>query len=109
MLERAPCACGLVCLPSPARRAPGVGQVGIRAEFSDAKHAFVATATQPIAKGSELLFYYGNMCRDAWINMYGFDLGPSLRACGRKTAAAKATNRSSKLAAKQNKLAKAAA
>ena len=48
------------------------GQVGIRARFDDKEHAFVATASQPIAAGSEMLFYYGTMCRDGWINLYGF-------------------------------------
>ncbi len=48
------------------------GQVGIRAEFNVAAKGFVATATAPIAQGSELLFYYGTMCKEAWINLYGF-------------------------------------
>ena len=48
------------------------GQVGIRAEFDERAHAFVATATQPIKAGTELLFYYGTMCRESWIVMYGF-------------------------------------
>lgn len=48
------------------------GQVGIRAEFNVASQGFVATATAPIAQGSELLFYYGTMCQEAWINLYGF-------------------------------------
>ena len=38
-----------------------LGQVGIRAQFDHRAQAFVATATQPIAQGSELLFYYGTM------------------------------------------------
>ena len=48
------------------------GQVGIRAEYSDKAKGFVAVATQPIAEGTELLFYYGSMCKDAWVNLYGF-------------------------------------
>ena len=48
------------------------GQVGIRAHFDDKLHGFVATASQPIAKGTELLFFYGSLCREAWVNLYGF-------------------------------------
>ena len=48
------------------------GQVGVRAEYSSVRRAFVLTATQPIAAGTEILFYYGTMCRDAWVNLYGF-------------------------------------
>ena len=46
--------------------------MGIRAQFDDAKHAFAATASWPIKAGTELLFYYGSLCREAWVNMYGF-------------------------------------
>ena len=42
------------------------------AHFDDKAHAFVATAAQPIREGTELLFYYGTMCRESWISMYGF-------------------------------------
>jgi len=48
------------------------GQVGIRADFSSKAGAFIAKATQPIEVGTELLFWYGNMCYEKWINMYGF-------------------------------------
>ena len=57
---------------SPVMDLFNFGQVGIRAHFDDKKHAFVSTAAQPIAEGAELLFYYGTMCREAWISMYGF-------------------------------------
>jgi hypothetical protein len=56
------------------------GQVGIRAEFDSAEHAFVVTATQPIAEGEELLFYYGSICIDQWIRIYGFS-PPNARKC----------------------------
>jgi len=48
------------------------GQVGIRAQFDEKANAFVATASWPIKAGTELLFYYGSLCRESWINMYGF-------------------------------------
>ena len=48
------------------------GQVGIRVHFDDAKHAFVAVSTRAVTAGSELLFYYGTMCKEEWINTYGF-------------------------------------
>jgi len=48
------------------------GQAGVRAQFDDKANAFVATASWPIKKGSELLFYYGSLCKESWINMYGF-------------------------------------
>ena len=61
------------------------GQVGIRAHFDDEQHAFIATASQPIQMGTELLFYYGSMCKEAWHNLYGFapvDASP----CGKGTS-----------------------
>ena len=64
------------------------GQVGIRAEFDDTRHAFVVTASEPIAAGTELLFYYGSQCRESSINMYGF--APSeARPCNEAAAANK--------------------
>jgi len=48
------------------------GQVGVRADFSSKAGAFIAKATQPIEAGTELLVWYGNMCYERWINMYGF-------------------------------------
>lgn len=63
------------------------GQVGIRANFEDTQHAFVAKATQKIAKGTELLFYYGSFCADQWRNMYGF-VPANVRSCGERAASA---------------------
>ena len=40
------------------------GQVGIRASYDNKRAAFVARTVQPIKKGAELLFYYGNFCYD---------------------------------------------
>ena len=37
------------------------GQIGIRTRYSNTARAFIATASQPIEQGTELLFYYGNM------------------------------------------------
>ena len=48
------------------------GQAGIRLQFVPARHALVARATKPIAAGAEMLFYYGDNCREASIDMYGF-------------------------------------
>ena len=48
------------------------GQVGIRAHFDDEQHAFIATASQPIQMGTELLFRQRSMCKEAWDNLYGF-------------------------------------
>ena len=64
-------------------------QVGIRATFDDRRNAFVATATQPIPAGRELLFYYGSMCHESWINLYGF-APPDARPCPKPKAAATA-------------------
>ena len=48
------------------------GQIGIRVAFDDRQNAFVARATKPIAKGSEMLFFYGSFCVDTWLSVYGF-------------------------------------
>ena len=64
-------------------------QVGIRATFDDRRNAFVATATQPIPAGRELLFYYGSMCHESWINLYGF-APPDARPCPKPKATATA-------------------
>ncbi|KAL1523047.1 hypothetical protein AB1Y20_018007 [Prymnesium parvum] len=48
------------------------GQVGLRVHFNDARHAFVMVATEAIPQGRELLFYYGTMCKEAMIDLYGF-------------------------------------
>lgn len=76
------------------------GQVGIRARFDDKQHAFVATAAQPIAEGSELLFYYGTMCREGWINLYGF-APEEARSCGNPSKA-NGSGRSSKSAGRRS-------
>ena len=65
--------------------APGIdllnfGQMGIIAEFDQKKYAFIATAERPIEKGSELLFFYGDTCREVSVAMYGF-APPSARGC----------------------------
>lgn len=70
--ECLPCMHVLTTTPLPRLDMLNFGQVGIRAEFNVAMQGFVATATAPIAQGSELLFYYGTMCQEAWINLYGF-------------------------------------
>lgn len=59
-------------------------QVGIRANFDGNAHAFVATATQPIKEGTELMFYYGSMCKDSFVNLYGF-APANARPCRDKT------------------------
>ena len=67
-------------------------QVGIRAAFDDGRNAFVATATQPIPAGRELLFYYGSMCHESWINLYGF-APPDAQPCPKPKATATAKGR----------------
>jgi hypothetical protein len=48
------------------------GQMGVRVSFNDARRAFVAVARQRIAKGDEILFYYGSFCVDHALLTYGF-------------------------------------
>ena len=54
------------------------GQVGVRADFSSKAGAFIAKATQPIEAGTELLFWYGNMCYERWINSKPEEPHPAL-------------------------------
>ena len=76
-------------------------QVGIRATFDNKRNAFIATATQPIPAGRELLFYYGSLCHEAWINLYGF-APPDARPCP-KPPSPKAAGKAGKAAAKPPK------
>jgi len=48
------------------------GQVGIRVHFNDKRRAFIAIAHKGVKSGSELLFYYGQFCRDQSMLIYGF-------------------------------------
>ena len=63
-------------LMSPVLDMMNFGQMGIRVEFNDRRHAFVARnlGHRPILRGSELKFNYGTLCREVWFNLYGFDL-----------------------------------
>ena len=81
-------------------RARAAGQVGIRAQFDDKTDAFVATATSPIKAGTELLFYYGSLCREQWVNMYGF-APTEARPC--RNTADKAAGASGKPSSKASK------
>ena len=48
------------------------GQAGVRIAFDDQQHALVATTTQRIVEGSEILFHYGSHCTEEYQDMYGF-------------------------------------
>jgi hypothetical protein len=60
------------------------GQMGLRVRFSNSDHAFVASATQDIQKGDEILFYYGTLCKEMSVNVYGFAPNGS-RPCSAST------------------------
>ena len=47
----------------PACGSP-VGQVGIRVGFDDGEGVFAATATRRLRADAELLFYYGDACKE---------------------------------------------
>ena len=51
--------------PDPLSPPVPPAQVGVRMHFDDASHAFRAIATEPIKKGAEVLFFYGNFCARA--------------------------------------------
>ena len=58
----------------------GAGQSGIRLQFVPQRHALVARATKAIPPGTEMLFYYGDYCRERAVDMYGF-YTPGMKTC----------------------------
>lgn len=48
------------------------GQMGVRVSFDNARRVFIAVARKRIAKGDEILFYYGSFCIDYALLTYGF-------------------------------------
>jgi len=48
------------------------GQVGVRVSYDAARELMLMKATQPIAKGDEILFFYGDECTEQFRSIYGF-------------------------------------
>lgn len=60
------------------------GQMGVRVDFNNKRHAFTVKAYQRIQAGEEVLFYYGSFCRQDMINMYGFSVDKA-KDCTRRS------------------------
>lgn len=71
------------------------GQVGIILSFDAKKHSLVATATKPVKKGSELLFFYGRECSEVMMDTYGF-VPPTAKPCRRAPRSSRVSGRDPK-------------